>query len=107
MLPCLSFILPAFKITVKVSNDAVVAAVDELQFTAAVVPNADLQKRLQIGNFFQGIEHNAGVWVRKAAVAHSQIAMRVDLQNAEVTMLFPHGFEVAQWCTVIPTKQSN
>src|SRR5438874_10451241 len=107
LLPCLSFILPAFNIPVKVSNHPVVAVADELQFITAVVSNADLQKSLQIGNFFQGIEHNAGVGVCKVAVALSQIAMRIDLQNAKIPMFFRNGFEIAQWCTVIPTKQSN
>jgi len=105
--PGLSFEDPFADLLVEISDHAKTAAGDVVHFFFTIIPHPYLHQFLQLRDLFNGIVHYGCMGIYKSFIGFSQVAMRIDLEDAEVAVLFCNGLEISKWCAVITAQSAN
>jgi hypothetical protein len=96
LFPALSPVTSFFNILIEPGDYPVITAPDIIPLFLAIIAYTYLHQFFQSGDFLQGVVHDAGMAVDKIFIRLAQVAVRIDLQDAKVSVFLRDGFVIAE-----------
>ena len=81
--------------------------IGQLLLGIAEIAHTNLHQALHLGHIAQQVEHNRGVRIFETLIGVAQVAVSVEVQHSEATMLLCHCAHRTVWCRVVTTYQPN